>query len=261
MSVHFGIVMHRQTWDPLWRMFHSEITAETLPIQSQTSGGGKGPSIPYTEAWIDWLHKINNEDGARWLTARHTMLFNGDDWDAESIGNCHNFVSWDWEQNGYARLRTFWIGEDPRNFDPAKVNGHTRPDAIHKVICTNYWGRHANPGRGYDAYFPLMRKFRDLPVWEKLSRIERFPSLPYAAQVKVDSLNVRSLPDFGPKTGMTYHMGQKITLLEYRPFGASVWGRTLDGWVCLLLANQPNVRTFMTSWVLKTTGIIPPAVS
>lgn len=56
----------------------------------------------------------------------------------------------------------------------------------------------------------------------------------------------------------TYDAGADVTLLEYRPLGASVWARTPDGWICLLMAEKPGQRQFLTSWQLETAGVIPP---
>lgn len=230
--------------------------------------GRKGQQIPVLRSAQDYLRAINDDPGFKYAMSVHMMWINsdyepGETPRAESIGSQLNFVSWTRELNECGLLRCFPNTQDFSVFDPVKVNWYTRPDVFWKPIATNLEGdKWINPAGDVDCFIPLMaraNKGGTGELWLALKEIEPFAELPVDVTVLASPhLRIRKQPGQGQAVLGNYAQGKVVTLLEYRPLGASVWARTKDGWICLLLATAPGERQFMTSWRLETPGVIPP---
>jgi len=246
---------------------NGKYTPAVVQIQdSPRPSGSKGGAIPVLPAAAEYIRKINNERGAHYALETVGAMWINTPWNpgeiphAESITCQHNFVSWEKEQNGCAKLRCF-MNDEKFDFDPARVNWHTRPDLFFKAIALNLQGRFINVQNDVDCFIPLMARHSNNgtgELWLALSEIEPFAELPAKVKIEAGKLNIRKTPGMDGEDIGDYIAGEDVTLLQYRPIGASVWGRTDRGWICLLLADKPGQRDFLTSWRLETEGVIPP---
>ncbi len=223
----------------------------------------KGASIPITDSERAFVAAINNEQGAHYVNDTIGAMIINSPGKAESISCQANFVSWPTTAQGCAKLSCFQGDEDFGKFDPAHVNWHRRPDLFFKCLAVNLQGdKRIKVANDVDAFAPLMARSKVQggagELWLDLKAIEPFPELPIDITIQVPVLNIRKSFGLDAEDIGDYISGDVVTLLEYRPIGASVWARTTDGWICLLLAEHPGQRQFLTSWTLDTPGVIPP---
>lgn len=265
-DIQYGVLKFQVIGNELQRM--GRYTPAVVQLQDVAKpNSGKGASIPVHQSAWDFMRKINDDRGwnycksigAMWINTPYTDPLNAR---GESIDCMCNVISWykNDVKNGCYHIRCFQSVEDFQRFDPAKVNWHMRPELFIKAQSVNLDGSKWIKVRdGVDCYIPLMaRAVRDGGtgnLWLAMSEVEPYPSLPCKVKVaKTDGLYVRQLPDTESAIIRAYSYEEEITLLEYAPLGAWIWGRTKLGWVCL----RNNYGEFLTSWVLETPRILPP---
>lgn len=268
-DVKYGILRYQRIENPL--TLSGRFTPAVVQLQDHPApNSGKGMVIPVLPSAWDYMRKLNNDKGYAYCRSVGDMWINspytGDDAKAESISVQCNFVSWTEVVNHCMKLRCFPNNQDFSIFDPAKVNWESRPDLFFKAIATVLDGSQwINPGTNIDCYIPLMARRTNNgtgELWLAENEIEPFPELPVRVIILpkgTGHLTVRK--SFGVESEVigSYSTSEVVTLLEYHPIGASVWARTRDGWICLLLAEMPGQHRFLTSWTLETPGVIPPA--
>jgi hypothetical protein len=279
--IHYAIVK------PTGKTWNGKFMPATVVIADHPqSKPGKGQAIPVLLPWRNNYKAIQSDGSYRWLIETiDTMLVNSkytppEDPKAESITCEGNFISYDPANTveSSLRLECFAHDEDPAAITgggPLKINWWTRPELYQKAIATDGRGNYINPANGRDVFFALMR--RDPPLfdlvkkrwtgglWMNFEQVELFPSLPCKVRVSATAgpLPIHTSFDGGSPlidgTGLEqcYAAGESITVDEYRPRGACVWGRTDRGWICLLVATRPAERIFTTDWQLSSPGVIP----
>jgi hypothetical protein len=260
----FGILRHR----PRDVLPNFEYAPDTIPLQDRPAGRGKGDVIPVLPPWWDYIHKLNPGEkeyrytrsiGAMWIN----IPYDQDDPNpnpppkAESIGNGGNFVAFDLMTDTHGRLVSWSYAQDTSELDPSKYNWYEMPWLVWKAVAINLAGDLRNVGQGLDVYFPTLR-FTEL--WTHRLDVELFPELPAGVTTEMD-VPILAFPRHEAFVIGTYKSGKSIAITEYRPLGASVFGKTIVGWICLLRATRPSERIFSTSWRLDTVGIIPPEPS
>ena len=249
---------------------------DTCPLQDHpVPDRRKGAAILVMPLAWDYMRKINDDQGYKYCRSVNAMWINTaydqEDPDAvahaESISCGGNFLSYKKGdvENDCIKLQCFPNNQDFSIFDPQTVNWFTRPDLFFKAIAINADGDLINVRDGVDCFIPLMARTTNNgtgELWLGLDYVELFPELPVTITVLPDDpdhkLNIRESPGIAGEDIGDYASGEQITILQYKPLGASVWGRTRDGWICLLLAGRPGQRQFLTSWKLNTVGVIPP---
>jgi len=245
-----------------------KFTPATVQLQDKPiPDSRKGAPIPVLPSAWEYMRKINDDAGYKYARSVHMMWINSDYGEgetahAESIACQLNFVSWKREENRCAGLECFPNTQDFSGFDPAKTNWYTRPELFFKAIATNLDNsQYINVAKDVDCFILLMARKSNNgtgELWLALDEIEPFPALPIEVTVAYDGVRIRERAGIDAEILGRRNRGDKATILEYRPLGASVWGRTRDGWICLLYAPLAGVRQFMTSWRLETPGVIPP---
>ncbi len=244
-----------------------KILPATDPLQDIPKGLGKGRAIQVTPSMWRWIEAQNGVKGYKYARSVGMCWINTDyDHDtpyaqahAESIMTAWNFVSYEEEVTGHLHVRSFGYDEDLLTaFDPSVINWRTRPHLFWKLTATNSGGKVYNVGAGLDVFIPLLHGLKE--IWIPTIECELFPELPRAVKIKVPKLNVRMEPDLSQPVIGIYTAGQMPAIFKYRLVGASVWGQTGLGWICLLLSDKPGQHQFLTSWSLVTPGVIPPAV-
>ncbi len=161
------------------------------------------------------------------------------------------------ESGQHYRIDSFNSEMSTASLDSSKDNWFQRPEVFFKAIAVNAKGALINVAKDLDVYFPLLNRSGD-DLWILKEKVELFAGLPVDVTVTAESLEVRETPGMDGKSAGLCNKGETARVLEYKPLGASVWGRTLDGWIPLLLAETRGARTFPTSWKLGTVGVIPP---
>jgi len=235
---------------------------DTVTMADAPKGTGKGKVIPILDSWWTYIAKINSAAGLKYARSVGMMWINikygeGETPKAERITCGGNFVSILEESGKHYRIDSFSNELKTGTLDPAKDNWFQRPEVFFKAIAINVKGDLINVAKGLDVYFPLLSRAGDA-LWIIKDKVELFPALPVEVVVSADTLNVGKTPGLDGEAVGVYAKGTKTRVLEYRPLGASVWGRTADGWINLLLADKSGKRVFPTDWKLDTTGVIPP---
>lgn len=259
-------------------------TPATVPIQDRPipsnppfpqDRGGKGQSIPIGKLpkLQNYIKKINNAAGAHYALDTVGAMWINSPGQGESINCEHNIVSWDSanDKNGCHNLRAFMDDEDfdaylDSNGNPT-VTWLTRPDLFFKAIAYNKDAHFINVVNDVDCFIPACAtKFKGGTgqLWLDANEIEEFPVLPVEVEILPNAqsghLNIHSTFNFDPSTVTgQYASGDKVTIYAYRPIGASVFGQTDKGWICLLQSTKPGERNLLTSWQIETDGVIPPA--
>ena len=89
-------------------------------------------------------------------------------------------------------------------------------------------------GGSIATQFPTLKYGTEGNLYIPREKVELFPELPFLATVGCDVLNIRDKPGTAGAIGGQYQPGAVFWISEYKPLGASVWGKTERGWVCLL---------------------------
>ena len=262
-TVKFGILKTQIIENGLTQ--NGKYTPAVVQIEDEAKPDSKKDNqVPIRSGAEHFTRAINDERGGHYALDTVGAMWINSPGKGESISCQHNFVSWEKEANNCAMLRCFQ-NDEAFDFDPAKVNWHTRSDVIFKAMAIDLQGDFAKVGDGIDSFIPLMACSNadggTGELWLALDEIEPFPALPCTVTVlpgESGHVNIRETPGLLGKFAGTYDAGDGIILREYRTLGASVWARTQDGWICLLLAEKPGQRDFLTSWSLETAGVIPP---
>lgn len=267
--MNFGIIRTIESKYLTW----IKLLPATVPMQGIPSGEGKGAALPIDSDKWHFIEAINNAKGYEYARSIGKMWINSaydkdipySEAHAESIEDSGNFVSWEEENNGHLNIRAFDQQEKMMQlFDPAVINWHTRPYLFIKATATNFTRQLFNVGKAIDCYLPLIRRTDGGgtgELWLPERKVERFPTLPYMVTVTVtNGLRIRANYSTDSAQIGSYVYKQDIVILAYRLIGASVWGMTDKGWVCLLLADFPGQRLFTTSWVLKSQGVVPASI-
>jgi hypothetical protein len=222
---------------------------ETVPM-SNSPRKGKGVVIPYSDEWEMWTRSINTKESGDWLFTPHTMLFNIEYTDtplAESICNAGNVVRVVDETDDYVKISRWMAGNSP--VDAATY--FNRPFLIHKVCCMDRLTlKLRKPDNGKDVYFPILTR-ESLSLWIDKTRIEFFPTLPLRVTVTILDAELYRNPSLSAGIVGKLSYMDEVTILEYRPQGASVWGMTDKGYWILLQQGE----SFFTTWRMKT---LPP---
>lgn len=229
------------------------IYPETVPLQNDPKGTGKGTLIPYPENWETWTYRLNSPEGGNWLFSVGSMLFNRDYVDtplAESITNAGNVVSITSITATHARLQTY---KNNLSVPSDEISFENRPHLIHKVVCIKGSTLQLyNPSSGLDIYFPLLSK-EGYDLWIPLERLELFPELPFIIR-PIDNILSHASPSFDGRIVREYFPNIAFRIYEYRVNGCDVWGQIMPGeWVCLQKGNA-----FFTNWRMSTRTPIPP---
>lgn len=264
----YGIVVHRREWDPDWLkdMVNSQgnpvYMPETVPMQDIPRYDGKGERIDVTPEMFKAFDYLNRHDpraqryvrsvNAMWINTPYDPAKNAK---AEKITNSHNFVQIIGETPSHWEIACFDESDKFMELFKSGVDWYRRPDIIFKAGAACYADHHIKVVSGVDVYFPLIKTMDHLYLPK--TRVEVFPTLPFKATTRT-ILNIREKPGVDNKLLEQYKENQEFDILEYRPLGASVWGRTNIGWVCLLISEVPTQRYFTTNWSLRTNGVIPP---
>lgn len=263
----YGIIRTQKIQNPL--TLGGKFTPAVMRINDKSVdawpavAGQKGAACdvtPSRQAFVDSLNSdpkgadyVNNTVGA--------MLINSPG-HVESLDCQHNFVSGTIIQNNCLKLNCFQSDEDFAPF-MGVVNFDSRPDLIFKCLAENLGGTFSKVGAGIDAYAPLTATSKSQggtgEMWVGLEYLEMFPTLPVDVTITSTSgLNIHSTFSFDPATKIgAYSDGEKVTIYAYRPIGASVFGQTDKGWICLVDRRTSPTGTFYTSWHLDTDGVLP----
>lgn len=259
-DVKWGILKSRRIENGL--TLAGKFTPAVVQIQDRpVADGRKGAPIPVLAPAMEYIAKINDAQGLQYAQSVGKMWINsayadGETPKAESISVQHNYVSWDKEQSGCAKLRCFKNTES-FPFDPALVNWQTRSDLFFKAQATNLDNtKYILVGADISCYLPLMSRSSGGgtgELWLALDEIEPFPQLPVVVTVLPEfpgtHLNVRDKPN-GLLVAQ-YLSGEPVVVLEYRTTGTDVWGRTSKGWICLRMGNEE-----FTTWHLDTPCVV-----
>lgn len=239
------------------------VTPETVPFNNQ-SKEGKGPALRLPAGWYKFVRDLNTEAGFGIATRPATGWVN-EGWEnhdtplVQSLSMGGNIVIIrEVSQDGFGRLRAFRGDEPPP--DPMRMNYMDTPQYVHKFTCISSNQRILNPGKGLDAYFPLIG-IGDL--WVPMRRVELFPEIPCTIQMQVTSFFRSS-----PKKSYTNVVGalasgQPLRLIGYAAKASSVWGYVGTeagqyGYVALLWHPNSSALQYLTTWQMETVPPIPP---
>ncbi len=255
----YAIIKHRPR-----NTLDGKFAPDTVPLQDRPFGDDKGHTIPVLRSAWEYMEKINDAGGysyarsvgAMWINIPYDSDTPYSKANAESISCGGNFVSFDYTLATHGHVRAFPYTQDFSIFNKWDVNWLTRPDLFFKAVAINSDGKLIKVGNGLDVYIPVMSYY---DLFLRLEDVELFPQLPIIVTVTASPyLRTRSYPSLEGQVTNRYWYGQKAIVTDYRPRGASVWGKTDKGWICLLQADVPGQRNFHTTWKLQTVGVIPP---
>lgn len=262
----YGVLRFRSISNALTNA--GKFTPAVVPLQDVSKpNDGKGAAIPVRKSAWNFMQKINDAAGFKYCQSIGAMWINTPYSDplqahGESIDCMCNVISWkqDDVKNTCYRLISFQTSDNFDSFDPNEVNWHRHPEWFIKAQSVNLNGSSWIKVRdNVDCYIPLMaRSTKDGgtgELWLDMREVEPFLELPCTVKVVEEiGLNVREKPGIENALKGSYLLGESVIILEYRPLGNMVWGRTAKGWICLRLSNG----TFPTTWTLKTPRVLPP---
>ncbi len=238
---------------------------EDKPIDDWPNAAGrKGQWTDVTDDRRAFVVSLNPDPrGSRYVNDSVGAMLINTPGHVESIDCQHNILSGPGiMQNNAHKLNCFQSDENLRKFIGA-VTFESRPDVIFKCLAEDINGIFSKVGAAIDAYAPLVARAKSQggtgELWIGKEYVEPFPALPVNVMVTDQSgLNIHSVPSFDPSTvKAAYSVGETITLYAYRPIGASVFGQTDKGWICLVDRRSGPTGIFYTSWHIDTDGVIP----
>lgn len=233
-------------------------TPATVPVQNIPDGTGKGASFPYPLKWVDQCAKWNTPQAQQKLFQPHAFLVNTESAGkngepiAEMIGMSGNVVTWEKSENNHYNILSFLRSEDPQKINGIQnINWNDYPHLVIKATTISPSGVRSKIGAGLDIYYALLTD--NYNAWVDASQVEQFPSLPVSVKIETFwGLKIRASYGIEFERIGYYPYQTTVDILEYRPRGAQVWGRTTEGWICL----QKN-EMFYTSWKMLTLPPLP----
>ena len=161
---------------------------DTIPVQDEPRGTGKGASFQVLQPWRDYIKKINDEAGAAYALSLNNLWMNKEGV-AESVICGGNFVQWDMETDTHVRLVGYKYNQQTDMLDPLRDNWHTQPTRFWKACAIDETGRIINVGQALDVFYPLIAKTES---WMNKSDLEMFPPPPNGAKYVLQGVNVWS---------------------------------------------------------------------
>jgi hypothetical protein len=131
--------------------------------------------------------------------------------------------------------------------DVNAVNYFNTPHLVAQATSTNGSGAIGKWG-GLDFFIP---QFAKTHLWVPRHQVEFFPSLPMTVSADLAGVNIFETFDGVSQIIGRYSMGDRLEVVQYRPVGSDVWGRTKDGWICLACTTAGGTLYF-TTWRMQT---------
>jgi hypothetical protein len=167
-----------------------KFSPDTIPMQSEPKGTGKGVTIPILPAWWDYIKKINTPEAYDYARSVGLLWINKVDSDppiAESVICGGNFVTWDKETDTHVRLVSYKYDQATDMLDPLRDNWHMQPTKHWKACAINEDGKIINVGKALNVYYPLLAKTE---LWMVKTDLEMFPPAPIGTMYELRGCDV-----------------------------------------------------------------------